>query len=158
VHIFNHAMIKTTLFMVLGAVFYRIGSVQVADMAGIGRRMPLTMAAFTVAGLGLIGIPGTAGFISKWYLVIGAIERGYWPVVVLVVASSLLAVIYVGRVVESAYFREPSKTAREATDPPALMLVPIAVLAALSVYFGLDTRLSAGLARGAAEMVLGGTR
>jgi multicomponent Na+:H+ antiporter subunit D len=158
VHMFNHAVLKTTLFMALGAVFYRIGSVQVADMAGIGRRMPVTMAAFTIAGLGLIGVPGTAGFISKWYLVIGAIERGYWPVVVLVVASSLLAVIYVGRVVESAYFREPSKTVRDATDPPALMLVPITALAALSIYFGLDTGLSVGLARGAAEMLLGGMR
>jgi multicomponent Na+:H+ antiporter subunit D len=158
VHLFNHAIIKTTLFMALGAVFFRIGSVQISDMAGMGRRMPMTMAAFTIAGLGLIGIPGTAGFISKWYLAVGAIEKGYWVVVFLIVASSLLAVIYVGRVVEAAYFREPSKLAQDATDPPALMLVPIAVLAVLTVYFGLDTRLSAGLASGAAEMLIGGTR
>ena len=51
---------------------------QLEDLAGIGRKMPLTMAAFTIAGLGLVGMPGTAGFISKWYLVLGALEKGWW--------------------------------------------------------------------------------
>jgi multicomponent Na+:H+ antiporter subunit D len=156
VHLFNHAIIKATLFMALGAVLFRIGSVRILDMAGLGRKMPLTMAAFAIAGLGLIGIPGTAGFISKWYLAVGAVEKGHWLVVFLIVASSLLAVVYVGRVVEAAYFREPSKLAQDATDPPVLMLVPMIVMALLTVYFGLDTRPSAGLARGATEILIGG--
>lgn len=158
VHLFNHAIIKTTLFMALGAIFYRTGSMQLADLAGIGRRMPITMAAIVAGGLGLVGVPGTAGFISKWYLAVGALEKGYWVIVFLIVASSLLAAVYVGRFIEAAYFREPSDLARKARDPPAAMLIPLAGLAMLTVYFGFDTRFSAGLARGAVEMLLGGLR
>ncbi|HRD76031.1 MAG TPA: monovalent cation/H+ antiporter subunit D family protein, partial [Hyphomicrobiaceae bacterium] len=94
VHLFNHALMKTALFLALGAVAYRIGSVKLADLAGIGRQMPLTMAAFVVGGLAIIGVPGTAGFVSKWYLAVGAFERGWWPLVFLLLASSLLAVVY----------------------------------------------------------------
>ncbi len=66
VHLFNHALMKGGLFLAIGAVAYQIGSVKIADMAGLGKRMPLTMAAFVVGGLSLIGVPLTAGFISKW--------------------------------------------------------------------------------------------
>jgi multicomponent Na+:H+ antiporter subunit D len=156
VHLFNHALIKATLFMALGAVFYRVGSARFDDIAGIGRRMPFTMAAFVVAGLGLVGVPGTAGFISKWYLAMGALENGNWPVVAAIVASSVLAAIYVGRAIEIAYFREPTNRAAEARDPPPLMLYPMLLAAALSVYFGLETGQSAALARGAAEMLFKG--
>lgn len=158
VHMFNHAVMKAALFMALGAVAYRIGSVQLADLEGIGRRMPITMAAFVVAGLGLIGVPGTAGFISKWYLAVGAIEKGLWPIAFVIVASSVLAVVYVGKVIEVAYFREPAGRAKEATDPPLAMMAPMVVLAVLTVYFGIDTRLNAGLAANAAEMLLGGLK
>lgn len=157
-HLFNHALIKTTMFMAMGAVVYRTGSVRLADMAGLGRQMPLTMAAFTVAGLGLIGVPGTAGFISKWYLAVGALERGFWPVVFVIMVSSALAVIYVGRVVEAAYFKAPSGAALEARDPPLMMLVPMLVLAAAVVWCGFDTRATAGLAAEAAAMLLAGMR
>ena len=71
-HIFNHAIIKACLFLAVGCVFFSTGITRIDDMAGIGRRMPLTMGAFVIAGLGLIGVPGTAGFISKWYLIQGA--------------------------------------------------------------------------------------
>ncbi|MCB1377215.1 MAG: monovalent cation/H+ antiporter subunit D family protein [Alphaproteobacteria bacterium] len=154
VHLFNHAIMKSALFMALGAVYFRIGSVQLSDLAGIGRRMPITMAAFAIAALGLVGVPGTAGFISKWYLAVGAIEAGLWPIAFIIVASSVLAVVYAGKVIEVAYFREPSEAGRQASDPPLSMLVPLAVLAALTLYFGIDTRLNAGLAHNAAEMLL----
>lgn len=156
VHLFNHAMIKAGLFMALGAVAYRTGTVSIANLAGIGRRMPLTMAAFVIAGLGLIGVPGTAGFISKWYLAMGAIEKGYWPIAFVIVGSSLLAVVYVGKIVETAYFREPAEATRGASDPPAAMLAPLALLAVFTIFFGFDTRLSAGLAGDAVRMLLGG--
>jgi len=158
VHLMNHAAIKAALFMTLGAVLYRIGSVEIADMAGIGRRMPLTMAAFVVAGLGIIGVPGTAGFISKWYLAVGALEKGYWPLVFLIVASSLIAVVYIGRVVEVAYFREPGPAAQGAHEPPVSMLVPIIVMTALTIWLGIDTRFSADIAAQAAKLVLGGLK
>ena len=68
VHLFNHAIMKAALFMAIGAVVYRVGACHLDDLSGLGRKMPLTMAAFILAGLSLIGVPGTAGFISKWYL------------------------------------------------------------------------------------------
>jgi len=156
VHLANHALMKAALFLALGAVFFRIGSVNLHDLSGIGRRMPLTMGAFVIAGFGLIGTPGTAGFISKWYLAIGALEKGSWPLLLAIVVSSLIAVVYVGRVVEVVWFREESPLAAEASEPPLAMLAPILLLAAATVYFGIDTRLTAGIAGKAAAMMLGG--
>lgn len=156
VHLFNHAMTKAALFLAMGAIFYRVGSVQIAELAGAGRAMPWTMAAFVIAGLSIIGVPGTAGFISKWYLAVGALEKGYWPLVFLIVASSLIALVYVGRVVETAYFREPSASVAGVREAPLSMLAPLLVLAAATVYFGFDTRGSADIAAMAAKMLLGG--
>ena len=110
---------KGALFLALGAVFYRVGTVKLADLGGIGRKMPLTFAAFVIAGLGIIGTPGTAGFISKWYLAVGALDKGWWPLVFLIVASSLIALVYIGRVVEVAYFRPTSRGRREGVGPAA---------------------------------------
>ena len=155
-HIFNHAIMKTALFLALGAVAYQAGVMRLRDLSGIGRRMPLTMAAFVIAGLGLMGVPGTAGFISKWYLAVGAIDAGMTPLVFLIVASSLIAVVYIGRVVEVAYFREPSTAVSEAKDPPWSMLAPLLVLAVATIYLGIDTRLTAGVASSVAEALLGG--
>lgn len=158
VHLLNHAIMKTALFLSLGAVAYRIGSSKLDDLAGIGRQMPLTMATFVVGGLAIVGVPGTAGFVSKWYLALGALDRGWWPLVFVIVATSLLAVVYIGRVVEVAWFREPSKLAREAKDPPLSMLAPMLVLAAATIYFGIDTEATAGIARKAAEALIGGLK
>jgi multicomponent Na+:H+ antiporter subunit D len=156
VHLVNHAMMKGALFLALGAVVFRINSVKIDDLAGIGRRMPLTMAAFTVAGFGLIGTPGTVGFISKWYLVIGALDRDGWLLVFLIVASSLLSLIYVGRLMEVIWFRDTGPAAARASDPPPDMLVPTLVLGAAVIWFGIDTTWTAGIAERAAVMLLGG--
>jgi multicomponent Na+:H+ antiporter subunit D len=118
--------------------------------------MPLTFAAFVVGGLGIVGTPGTAGFISKWYLAVGALDKGWWPLVFLIVASSLISVIYIGRVVEVAYFRPASGVCETAKDPPLNMLIPILLLGAATVYFGIDTELPVGIANKAAEALLGG--
>ena len=85
----------------------------------MGKRMPWTMAAFTAGGLSLIGIPLTAGFISKWYLILAALAADEPVIAALIVISSLLAVIYIWRVVEAAYFREPPADA-----PPAKRRFP----------------------------------
>jgi multicomponent Na+:H+ antiporter subunit D len=158
VHILNHAMMKGALFLAVGAIVYRIGTSRLSDLAGIGQRMPVTMAAFVIGGLSLIGIPGTSGFVSKWYLAVGALQKGMWPLVVLIFASSVLALVYVGRVVEVAWFRTPAGVARIAADPPASMLVPMLVLAAACIWFGLDTQYTAGLADMAAAQLLGQLR
>jgi multicomponent Na+:H+ antiporter subunit D len=154
-HMFNHAMMKGALFLALGAVVYRIGSTDIDEIAGIARQMPLTMAAFLVGGLSLIGVPLTVGFLSKWYLILAAIERGWWPVVVLVLFTSLIAVVYIWRVVEAAYFRERPATASVVTEAPASLLIPIWILVFANLYFGIDTSLTTGLAGDAARALFG---
>jgi multicomponent Na+:H+ antiporter subunit D len=153
-HLFNHALIKGSLFMTMGCVMYSVGSVRLNDMAGLGKSMPFTMAAFVVGGLSLIGVPLTVGFISKWYLVQAALEQGLWPVAVLVLLGSLLAVVYVWKVVEVAYFRDPpeGRTVREA---PLSLLIPTWILVLANLYFGIDAKLTSGVAIQAARMLLG---
>ena len=157
-HLFNHALMKTALFLVLGCIFLRLGSVKIEDMAGLGRRMPWTMAAFVVGGLSLIGVPLTVGFISKWYLIQASLERGWWLIAVAVLASSLLAMIYIWRIVEVAYFRPRPDGAAEVTEAPLAMLGPVWLLAAANVYFGVTPQQTIGAAQDAASVLLtGGT-
>jgi multicomponent Na+:H+ antiporter subunit D len=158
VHLFNHALMKGALFMAIGAVFYQIGSVKLDDLAGIGKRMPITMGAFLIAGLSIIGVPGTVGFVSKWYLVLGAFEQGWWWLAFLIVASSLISVVYIGRIVEVVWFRPVSVAAKRATEPPLSMLLPTLLLVAATIYFGFDTSATAGIAGRAAEWLLAGVR
>jgi multicomponent Na+:H+ antiporter subunit D len=154
-HLFNHALMKAALFLALGCVFWRIGSVQIADMAGLGRRMPWTMAAIVAGGLSLIGVPATVGFVSKWYLIQAALEHEMWGLAALILLSSLLAVIYVWRLVEVAYFRSAPADA-PAGEAPLAMLLPTWLLVLANIWFGIDTRLSAGTALEAAARLLGG--
>ena len=154
-HLFNHALAKGALFVAVGCVVLSTGSSHIERFAGLGRQMPWTMAAFVVAGLSLIGVPLTAGFASKWHLVVGAFDRGWWWVAVLMVASAALAVLYVWRVVEVAYFRQPQPGASPVSEAPLEMLAPLWALAAASVYFGIDTSFNIGVAARAASVVLG---
>jgi multicomponent Na+:H+ antiporter subunit D len=155
-HLFNHALMKGALFLALGCVMYRLGSVRIDRMAGLGREMPWTMAAFVLAGLSLIGVPLTAGFISKWYLVLGAVEQGYWPVAALVVIASLMAAIYIWRVVEATYLRERPEGRAAVSEAPLGLIVPTWVLALANLYFGIDTALPVGAALQAAGQLVGG--
>ena len=155
VHLFNHAIMKGALFMALGAVFYRLGSVHIDGMRGLGKQMPLTMFAFVLGGLSLIGLPLTVGFISKWYLILAALERGWWPIAGLILLSSLLAVAYIWRVVEAAYFREPATHHPRATEAPLALLVPTWILVLANFYFGIDTSVTVGIADNAAKVLLG---
>lgn len=156
-HLFNHAIMKGALFMALGCVFYRIGTVEIDSMRGLAKRMPWTMAAFVAGGLSLIGVPLTVGFISKWYLILAALERGWWPIAAVVLFTSLLAAIYIWRVVEAAYFRAapeggPLEGVREA---PLALLLPTWLLIAANFYFGIDSSFTTGVARLAAANLLG---
>ncbi len=153
-HLFNHALMKGALFMSMGCVMYRVGSVRLEQMNGLGRAMPWTMAAFVVGGLSLIGVPLTVGFVSKWYLVQAALEQGMWPVAGVVLLGSLLALMYVWKVVEVAYFREvdPELGISEA---PLSLLAPTWVLVLGNLYFGINASESVGVATRAAEMLLG---
>ena len=158
VHLFNHALMKGALFMALGAVFFRIGSVRLDDLGGLGQKMPITMGALALGGLSIIGTPGTVGFVSKWYLGLGALQHGWWWLIFLLVLSSLISVVYIGRIVEVVWFRPVAPAARRATEPPLSMLLPTLALVAATVYFGFDTTASAGIAGRAADLLLAGLR
>ena len=155
-HIINaRRSTKTALFAVAGLLFLRLGSVRLSALAGLGRRMPWTFAAFVVAGLGLIGATPTAGFVSKWALMTALIDQGQWPVLVAMLISSLLAVFYIGRIVEVAWFRDPP----DGTEP---VRAPVSMVAAVWVLVPAVARTSAStppcrrdLADAAAAALLG---
>ena len=155
-HLFNHALMKGALFMAMGCFYYRLGSVQLDDLSGIARQMPWTFSAFVIAGLSLIGVPLTVGFISKWYLVGAALEEDGWLLALLVLAGSLLAVIYIWRVVETAWFGKPSAKASDAREAPLPMLAATWLLVIANLYFGANTTLTAGIATKAADALIGG--
>ena len=154
-HIFNHAITKGALFLALGCVFFRLGSTRIDRMAGLGAEMPWTMAAFVIGGLSLIGVPLTAGFVSKWLLLEAAFGRGMWWLAALLVLSSLIAVVYVWRVIEAAYFRDPPEGRAPIAEAPLPLLLPTWLLTLATIYFGLHTTLPVAVARLAAVRLLG---
>ena len=156
IQLINHGITKAALFMGVGIFVLRAGGSFYYHLNGLGKTMPWTSAAMVIAGLSLVGVPGTAGFISKWLLVQAAIESGWWPVAALMVASSLMAVIYVWRMIETLYLTEPSQevTAREA---PLSMLIPLWIMAFACIYFGLDSDLTLSASKTAAEGLLAGS-
>lgn len=157
IHLFNHAIMKGTLFMALAAVVFRLGVSTYSGMRGVGRSMPVTTACLLLGGLSLIGVPGTAGFISKWYLVVAAADREQWLLVLLILAGSLLTAVYIWRVVETAYLASPGAEAantQPGLEAPAGLLAVLVVLALANLYFGLDSRLPVQAAGGAASGLL----
>ena len=153
-HLFNHALMKGGLFLALGCIFYQLKGVRIEQFRGLGRVMPWTMAAVVLGGLSLIGVPLTVGFVSKWYLVLAALEQGDWHIALIVLLGSLLAIMYVWKLVEAAYFQAPPEgvVAREA---PLQLLVPTWLLIGASIYFGIHTDLTVGVATRAAETLFG---
>ena len=156
IHLFNHGITKAALFMGVGAYVLRSGSSFYIQIQGLGKTMPWTSAAVVIGGVSLIGVPGTAGFLSKWLLVQAALEQGYWPIAMLIVASSLLAVIYVWRLVETLYLATPhsEQTIQEA---PLSMLLPLWIMALACIYFGFATDITLGAAKAAAQALLAGS-
>ena len=108
----------------------------------------------TVSSLSLIGVPGTVGFISKWYLVLGSLEQGLWVVVFALAVSSILALIYVGRIIELIWFHAPVGGMVSQDKIPFEMVAVTVLMTIATIYFGIDTRLTGDLAKIAVENVL----
>ncbi len=158
-HMFNHALAKGALFLAVAALATRLSGLRLDDIAGAGRYMPWTAAGLVVAGASLVGIPGTAGFVSKWLLLSAAIDQGPLGVLaaVVVVASSLAAVVYMWRIIERLYYGgsdEPSGETVAAAEPGIALVVGVWLLALANIYFGLVPSLPVGLSEAAAEELL----
>ena len=159
-HLINHAVIKGGLFLALGAMWYRFGITRTQDFQGLGKTMPWTMGAFTILGLSLIGVPFTAGFVSKINLADAAADAGWWWAVGVIMLTSILALIYIGRVLLMAYFQDPPEVngvVVKRNEAPILMLFPMWVLALASVIIGIQAErgIVVDAATRAAELLLG---
>ena len=130
-HIAVHAFAKITLFFGAGAIYVATHKTRVSELDGIGRRMPFTMGAFTVAALSMIGVPPMAGLVSKWYLVQGAVEADTWPVLVVLGLSTLLNAGYFLPIVYRAFFVAP--TSSGPSGATGVQEAPLPMVAALCV-------------------------
>ena len=147
-HITNHAVSKITLFLCAGSIYVSTRKTKVSQLSGLARRMPWTMAAFAVASLSVVGIPGTSGFVSKWYLALGSVDLHSFTLLGVLLISSLLNAAYLGPVVYKAYFEKSPDSHEEVREVP-WMVAPLAVSAAASLLLGLYPTPVLELARGA---------
>jgi multicomponent Na+:H+ antiporter subunit D len=135
-HITTHAAMKITLFFCAGAIYVKTGRENVSELDGIGKQMPLTMAAFAVGALGLAGLPPVGGFISKWFLVQGAVESGHLLLLAALLPSGLLNAGYLFPIVIRAFFKS-SKDFNKFDEAPLLMVIPLLFTAAFSLLLGI---------------------
>lgn len=162
-HMFNHAVTKAALFMAAGMVFYRMHTTDMRQLRGAGKTMPWTTAALVIGGLSLIGVPGTAGFISKWYLVQAALQAGNYLVVASVLIASVMAILYVWKIIECLYFDGDEKLHFHQVSPgqPIVASMPLATISCYVItfaclYFGLYTQLPLEAAQTAVASLLSG--
>jgi multicomponent Na+:H+ antiporter subunit D len=137
IHIAAHAFSKITLFFCAGSIYCASGKRNISDMAGIGRRLPWTMGAFFVASLSMIGVPPTAGFVSKWYLALGSVQAGEIAFLVVLLASSVLNAAYFLPVSYVAFFGEEARESPATVREIPLVTVPLVATAILSVLMGI---------------------
>jgi multicomponent Na+:H+ antiporter subunit D len=149
VHIAAHAFGKITLFFAAGAIYTAAHKTEVSQLDGIGRRMPWTMGAFAIGALSMIGLPPAAGFVSKWYMLAGAMQASQWAVVGVIVGSTLLNAGYFLPIVYRAFFRAPGGPAHDHAhgEAPWPMVLALTITAVASVLMFLMPELPLALAR-----------
>jgi multicomponent Na+:H+ antiporter subunit D len=161
IHIVMHGFGKITLFFCAGAILVATGKKNVSEMKGLGKRMPVTMMAFFIGSLSIIGLPPLGGFISKWNLVLGSLEAGQIPILVVLLTSSLLNAAYFLPIVYQGFFAEPDPS----TDPdeghrireaPILAVVPPVVTASVSIVLFFYPQPFFRLSRMVVEGLIGG--
>ncbi len=139
-HVVSHAIIKSALFLVAGAIIYKTEKTRVDELSGIGKQMPITMTCFTILSLSLIGIPPMSGFFSKWWIATGSLSSGIdtlsWLAPVVLLASAFLTAAYLLPISINAFLGNKELTIKRNEANPAL-LVPMIILAVATLYFGL---------------------
>ena len=144
IHITNHAFSKITLFFCAGSIYVSSHKTEVSQLNGIGKKMPWTMAAFALATLSMIGVPPASGFITKWYLVIGSLERNSLVVLTVLLVSSFLNAAYFVPILYKAFFKKENSNSegeislqdKNLKENPFLV-VPLSLTAIVSVILGL---------------------
>jgi formate hydrogenlyase subunit 3/multisubunit Na+/H+ antiporter MnhD subunit len=131
----SHGLAKAAMFAAAGVVIHVTGRDTVADVAGVAQRLPLTLFAFALAGVTLMGLPPSGGFLAKWLLLDAALAQGAWALAAVIIAGGLLAAVYVFRVLRQAFLFVPA--AETASHAPPLMEWAAFLLAAASVLLGL---------------------
>jgi multicomponent Na+:H+ antiporter subunit D len=146
-HIINHGFSKITLFFCAGAIYVAAHKKKISDMEGIGYAMPFTMGAFAIASLSMIGAPPVAGFVTKWYLLNGALEINNLPIVIVLMASTILNIGYFAPITFKAFFqgKKPGWNRADIKEAPATMVVPIVLASLVSVALGLFPQFFVGL-------------
>jgi len=139
IHIANHAFSKITLFFCAGAIYVATHKKNISEMSGLGRAMPFTFGAFGIAALSMIGAPPVAGFVTKWYLLVGAYDAKSVGIMVVLLASTLLNAAYFAPVVYGAFFGKPSTADahHHYGEAPLAMLIPLCLTALISVGIGI---------------------
>ncbi len=138
-HIANHAFSKITLFFCAGAIYVASHIKKISQLRGIGHRMPLTMAAFTIGSFSMIGVPAVAGFTSKWYMSIGSLEASDVVTLFVLLASTILNAAYFLPIVFTAFFQKPDENSpvHEVNEAPYFVVVPLLITAVISVIIGI---------------------
>jgi multicomponent Na+:H+ antiporter subunit D len=137
VHVFNHALIKATLFLAAGAIIHQTGFRTLSDLRGVARSMPQTSAAMAIGAVSIVGLPPTAGFVCKWYIALGAFEANQAPFGFALVFGALFIFIYYIRMLNAFYFQKPvHDVVAQAREVPWSMRAPIVLLAALCLILG----------------------
>ncbi|HSV30852.1 MAG TPA: monovalent cation/H+ antiporter subunit D family protein [Atribacteraceae bacterium] len=155
-HILNHALATGCLFFCAGAVLYKTGIHRIEDFRGLGSKMPLTMAAFTLAAVSQVGIPPTAGFVSKFYLSLGALEAGEWIFIIVISLGSLMSALFYLRVIKLIYFGgDKLKEKAQMDELPPGMIIPIMILALGCVVLGIFVGLPLSMVESAVKLLLG---
>ncbi|MFU8889463.1 MAG: complex I subunit 5 family protein [Trueperaceae bacterium] len=137
VHVFNHALIKATLFLAAGSIIHQTGFRTLSDLRGVARAMPQTSAAMAIGAVSIVGLPPTAGFVCKWYIALGAFEANQAPFGFALVFGALLIFIYYIRMLNAFYFQKPVHAAvAQARETPWSMRGPVVLLASLCLILG----------------------
>lgn len=152
-HMINHAVIKITLFFSVGAITHMTHKKYIHEIRGLGKQMPITLVCFTIASVSLVGIPPTNGFVSKWFLGLGALSAGNWFYIFILLLSAFLTAAYLFPVTVATFFLSEKREASgenlteieekshestvEKLDPPAFMLYPILILTVVVVSIGI---------------------
>jgi multicomponent Na+:H+ antiporter subunit D len=134
-HIATHATMKITLFFCAGAIYVNLHKENISDLNGIAKVMPWTMAAFTIGAMGLAGIPPINGFVSKWFLGIGAVQADQLTILFILITSGILNIGYFFPIIKTAYFDQPVGLEKYG-EASMFMVVPLMMTAVLSILFG----------------------